>query len=211
MIRSPESVINEIIHWHEKYKVEDFAIYDDAFLTDSKNHAVPILEGIIGAGINVRFHTPNAIHIREISGRIADLMFRAGFQTIRLGLETTLFDNRSSLDSKVSEAEFKQAVLFLKEAGFSGRQIGAYLLVGLPGQETDSILESINTVKETGITPVSAYYSPIPHTGLWGNAVLCSRYDIESDPLFTNNAILPCRKEGFSWEIISFLKKLAGN
>jgi len=211
MIRTPGSVINEIIHWHEKYEVEDFAIYDDAFLTDSENHAVPILEGIIGAGINVRFHTPNAIHIREISARTADLMFKAGFQTIRLGLETTLFDNRSSLDCKVSEAEFKQSVLFLKEAGFSGRQIGAYLLVGLPGQETVSILESINTVKETGITPVSAYYSPIPHTGLWGNAVLCSRYDIESDPLFTNNAILPCRKEGFSWEVISFLKKLAGD
>lgn len=209
MIRTPESVINEIIHWHEKYNVEDFAIYDDAFLTDSKNHAVPILEGIIGAGINVRFHTPNAIHIREISGRTADLMFKAGFQTIRLGLETTLFDNRSSLDCKVSESEFKQAVLFLKEAGFSGRQVGAYLLVGLPGQETVSILESINTVKETGIKPVPAYYSPIPHTGLWEKAVFCSRYDIESDPLFTNNAILPCRKEGFSWEIISFLKKLA--
>ena len=211
MIRTPESVINEIMHWHEKYKVKDFAIYDDAFLADAKNHAIPILEGIIGAGINVRFHTPNAIHIREISVQTADLMFKGGFQTIRLGLETTLFEKRGSLDHKVSETEFKKAVLFLKEAGFSKNQVGAYLLVGLPGQETASIMESIKTVKETGITPVPAYYSPIPHTRLWKNAVFYSRYDIESDPLFTNNAILPCRKEGFSWEIISTLKKLAEN
>ncbi|MBU1713047.1 MAG: B12-binding domain-containing radical SAM protein [Proteobacteria bacterium] len=211
MLRTPESVINEIMHWHEKYKVEDFAIYDDAFLTDAKNHAIPILEGIIGAGINVRFHTPNAIHIREISGQTADLMFKAGFQTIRLGLETTLFENRTNLDRKVSEAEFKQAVIFLKKAGFSKNQVGAYLLAGLPGQDTDSITESIKTVRESGITPVPAYYSPIPHTGLWEKAIDCSRYDLEKDPVFTNNAIFPCRKEGFSWEIISLLKKLAGD
>ncbi len=209
MIRTPESVINEIKHWNEKYEVEDFALYDDAFLTDAQNHAIPILEGIIGAGINVRFHTPNAIHIREITKQTADLMFKAGFQTVRLGLETTLFDNRSRLDKKVSESEFRQSISFLKGAGFSKKQVGAYLLVGLPGQETESIIESVKTVKEIGITPVPTYYSPIPHTGLWKQAVLCSRYEIESDPIFTNNAILPCRKEGFSWEIISDLKKLA--
>ncbi|MFO7667654.1 MAG: radical SAM protein [Desulfobacterales bacterium] len=209
MIRTPESVINEIMHWHKKYKVEDFAFYDDAFLTDAKNHAIPILEGIIGAGINIRFHTPNAIHIREITKQTAELMFKAGFRTVRLGLETTLFESRSSLDRKVSEPEFRQSIFFLKEAGFSGKQVGAYLLVGLPGQETASIMASIKIVKETGITPIPAYYSPIPHTGIWENAVLSSRYDIESDPVFTNNAILPCRKEGFSWEIISLLKKLA--
>ncbi|RPH49783.1 MAG: radical SAM protein [Desulfobacteraceae bacterium] len=209
MLRTPESVINETVHWHEKYKVEDFALYDDAFLTDAKNHAVPILEGIIGTGIRVRFHTPNAIHIREITKQTADLMFKAGFQTVRLGLETTLFDKRSDLDRKVSEAEFYQAVLFLREAGFSKNQVGAYLLAGLPGQDTGSIIESIKTVRESGVTPIPAYYSPIPHTGLWEKAVLCSRYDLKNDPVFTNNAIFPCRNEGFSWEIISLLKKLS--
>lgn len=207
--RTPESVISEIMHWHKKYDVKDFAFYDDAFLTDAQNHAIPILEGIIGAGINAGFHTPNAIHIREISKRTADLMFKAGFQTVRLGLETALFENRSVLDRKVSETEFRQSISFLKEAGFSGKQVGAYLLAGLPGQEISSVIESIKTVKEMGITPVPAYYSPIPHTGLWEKAVLSSRYDIESDPVFTNNAVLPCCKDGFSWNFISTLKKLA--
>ncbi len=209
MLRSPESVITEIRYWHEKFKVEDFALYDDAFLTDADNHAVPILEGIIGTGIKLRFHTPNAIHIREITKQTADLMFKAGFQTVRLGLETTLFDKRSGLDHKVSEAEFYQAVLFLKESGFSKNQVGAYLLAGLPGQDTGSIIESIKTVKKTGITPIPAYYSPIPHTGLWEKALLSSRYDLKKDPVFTNNAIFPCSNERFSWEIISLLKKLS--
>ena len=80
------------------------------------------------------------------------------------------------------------AVLFLKKAGFSEKQVGAYLLAGLPGQSSESILESIKTVKEAGIMPIPAYYTPIPHTGLWKDAVLSSRYDLESDPIFTRLA-----------------------
>lgn len=211
MLRSPGSVIDEIVYWNGKYKVKDFAVYDDAFLTDAKNHAIPILEGIIEAGMDLKIHTPNAIHIREITERMAELMFKAGFQTIRLGLETTLFDKRDGLDCKVTEAEFRRAVLFLKKAGFSKKQVGAYLLAGLPGQSAEAIRESIKTVKEAGITPVPTYYTPIPHTELWKDAVLSSRYDLESDPVFTNNAILPCRREGFSWDIISTLKNLSEN
>ncbi len=210
MVRSPGSLIDEIMHWHKKYNVIDFALYDDAFLTDAKNHAIPALEEIIKKDIKVRFHTPNALHIREISDHTAKLMYKAGFETVRLGLETTLFD-KNRHDNKVSEFEFKQALMFLKEAGFSKKQIGAYLLAGLPGQDERIVVESIKEVTDSGITPIPVYYSPIPHTPLWGKAVHCSRYDLESDPIFTNNSILPCRKEGFSWEIISLLKNLASS
>jgi radical SAM superfamily enzyme YgiQ (UPF0313 family) len=86
--------------------------------------------------------------------------------------------------------------------------IGAYLLVGLPGQDIKSIESSIEIVRQNNVTPVLAYYSPIPHTTLWPEAVASSRYDLESDPVFTNNAILPCQKESFSWETLSYLKDL---
>jgi len=56
--------------------------------------------------------------------------------------------------------------------------------------------------------PVLATYSPIPKTKLWQRAVLASRYDLESDPVFTNNAIFPCQKEDFSWKIITHLKQM---
>jgi hypothetical protein len=67
----------------------------------------------------------------------------------------------------------------------------------------------MDMVKESGLTPVPAYYSPIPHTALWEKAVAASRYDLESDPIFTNNAIMPCQKEPFSWQNISNIKKAA--
>jgi radical SAM superfamily enzyme YgiQ (UPF0313 family) len=209
MTRGAKSIVKEIKFWHEKYQVKDFVFYDDALLVDSKQHAIPMMEEIIRAGLKVRFHTPNALHIREISKEVASLMFQAGFKTLRLGLETAMFDLRGEMDSKVGNKEFKQAVICLKEAGFRKEQIGAYLLAGLPGQDIGSIEFSIKEVLKQKITPVLAYYSPIPHTKLWSQAVASSRYELDTDPVFTNNAIFPCQKEYFSWEKISYLKSLA--
>ena len=207
--RSPESVIEEIKYWHRNYRVSDFVLYDDAFLVDAKQHAVPILEEVCRNGLNIRFHTPNALHIRGIDSTTAGLMYKAGFRTIRLGLETAEFNQRRAFDIKVSEAEFKRAVNCLIDAGFSKDQVGAYLLVGLPGQRFSSIERSIRTVIDSGITPVPAYYTPIPHTALWPIAAAASRYDIAADPIFTNNAIAPCSRKPFSWEMPARLKKLA--
>ncbi len=210
MLRSPESLVEEIKYWHERFDVEDFVFYDDALLVDIEKHAIPMFEGIINSNLNIRFHTPNAVHIRGISRLTAQLMYRAGFETLRLGLETAAFDTREELDAKVTEEEFKRAVTCLKSAGFHQKKIGVYLLVGLPEQEMASIENSINIVRQNNVTPVVAYYTPIPHTTLWPKAVASSRYDLESDPIFTNNAILPCQKKPFSWETISRLKHLTG-
>jgi radical SAM superfamily enzyme YgiQ (UPF0313 family) len=205
--RDPFSVVEEIQYWARYHSVKDFVFYDDALLLNGEEHAVPMLEKIVAAGLNVRFHTPNAVHIRGLTQSAARLMYEAGFKTLRLGLETTTTDESGKLDNKVTIEEFMAAVAFLKAAGFGKDQIGAYLLVGLPEQSRGSITASIQAVKKSGITPVPAYYSPIPHTPLWKKAVASSRYDLNADPIFTNNAILPCQQEVFSWDILSSLKK----
>ncbi len=206
--RSPESIITEIKYWHKNFMVKDFAFYDDALLVEGSQHIIPMLEEIIASGMDICFHTPNALHIREITGKIAALMFKAGFKTVRLGLETAAFDKRSEIDSKVTIDEFKRAVTYLLESGFDRKQLGAYILAGLPGQSIESIEKSITIVKKSGITPVPAYYTPIPHTAMWKKAVSSSRYNLVDDPVFTNNAIFPCQHDPFSWETISRLKQL---
>jgi radical SAM superfamily enzyme YgiQ (UPF0313 family) len=205
---SPDYVADEIAYWYRKHGVVDFAFYDDALMVDAQNHALPIFESVIDKQMPVKFHTPNAVHIRSMTKEAARLMKRAGFHTLRLGLETTAFEERSKLDGKVTEEEFFRAVGYLKSAGFEAGQIGAYLLVGLPHQTVTAVEASIKVVKASGITPVLAYYTPIPHTALWSEAVAVSRYDLEADPIYTNNAILPCQSESFSWQTLSGLKKL---
>jgi hypothetical protein len=74
-----------------------------------------------------------------------------------------------------------------------------------------AVERSIHAVQATDITPILAYYSPIPHTAMWPEAVAASRYDLAADPIFTNNSILPCQSETFNWGTISALKELASD
>ncbi len=206
MTMSPDRVVAEIGYWQDRFGTENFAFYDDALLVAPENHAIPMFEKIVASGRKFKFHTPNAVHIRAITPRIARLMRAAGVETLRLGLETVEFDKRD-MDRKVKEAEFTRAVVHLLDAGFKKEQVGAYLLVGLPGQDIASVERSIDIVKACGITPILAYYTPIPKTQMWDAARTASPYDLASDPIFTNNAIMPCRRTGFDWAELARLKQ----
>ncbi len=173
--RSVERVFEEICHWHHRYKVKNVAFYDDALLVNGPGHAYPLMEKIIQSDLDLFFHTPNALHIREVTPEAADLMFRAGFKSIRLGLETAAFSRTRRHDVKVCAHEFFRAVSALKHAGFKPGQIGAYLLCGLPDQNLDDVAESMAFVRNAGILPVLAHYSPIPHTPLWDTAITRAR------------------------------------
>jgi radical SAM superfamily enzyme YgiQ (UPF0313 family) len=199
--RPPDDVIEEIYYWHQQFQISDFAFYDDALLINSEKHLAIILEGILRRGIQVRFHTPNALHIAEISTEIAYLLHRSGFKTIRLGLETSLLELHDRLDRKVMEGDFERAARNLKCAGFSPRELGAYILMGLPGQNTDSVYESIGYAGHMGIPPYLAEYSPLPGTALWDEAQAHSDYDLASEPLFHNNTLISCWGHGERREV----------
>ena len=83
--------------------------------------------------------------------------------------------------------------------------MGVYILVGLPGQRVGEAEESIAFVREAGAKPILVEYSPIPHTPLFEKAKKGSQFDLENEPLFHNNSILPCHWEGFT---LSDYKKL---
>jgi hypothetical protein len=190
--RDPYHVLEEILYWHTDHGIQDYAFYDDALLFRAETHAAILLEEITRRDLPVRFHAPNALHVREITAEIALLLHRSGFRTIRLGLETADMEMHQHLDGKVSEGEFDRAVMNLRKAGFTKKDIGAYVLAGLPGQSVQSVLETIAFVGDRGATPYLAEYSPIPHTALWQKAVEHSRYDLISEPLFHNNTLMPC-------------------
>ena len=206
--RPPEEVIAEIEFWYRRYRVKDFAFYDDALLVNFENHLGLILEGLLQKGVKVRFHTPNALHVRLITRERARLLKRAGFKTLRLGFETVSSKRHRELDGKVEAEELKEAVEVLKEVGFSRQEIGIYLLWGLPCQDFSEVKASILFVGKLGATPYLAEYSPIPRTPLFETAKALSRYPLEEDPLFHNNSIFPCLKKP-DWDLIEDLKRLA--
>jgi len=205
--RDPFKVVDEIEYWITRYNIRNIAFYDDALLIEPFKHFIPIMREVIRRGIQCNFHTPNGLHIKEIDHEVTDLLFRGGFKMIRLGLETSNEKTQVETGSKVDNQDFKRAVRNLKRAGYSGEEIGVYVMVGLPGQRVREVEESIAFVKETGAKPILVEYSPIPHTPLFEKAKQMSPFDIENEPLFHNNSILPCQWDGFTMADFKRLKE----
>jgi len=191
-------VVEEIEYWTTDFHTSNIAFYDDALLIDPLEHFIPMMKEVIKRRIRCNFHTPNALHIREVGEEVAGLLFHGGFKTIRLGLETSNEASQIETGGKVDNQVFKQAIRHLKRAGYSGEEIGVYIMVGMPGQRVGEVEESIAFVKEAGAKPTLVEYSPIPHTSLFEKAKKISRFDLENEPLYHNNSILPCQWEGFT-------------
>jgi len=189
--RNPHEVVKEIEYWDKRRGVKDFIFYDDALLINPEDNFLIILEELIDKKLSIRLHTPNGIHVRMINQEIAQKMFQAGVETIRLGFETVDPHLQSETGGKVTNLEFKKAVDYLLEAGFKTSQIGAYLLIGLPGQNLQEVINSVRFVIDCGAHPRLAKFSAIPGTKIWNKAK--SHFNLKGvvDPLLHNDALLP--------------------
>lgn len=205
--RDPTRVVEEIGQCAVEYGVEDIAFYDDALLIDHE-FASALLQGIKEEDIKAHFHAPNGLHARGVTAEVAHLMNEVGFVTLRLSLETTSQERQRTTGGKLSTQEFQSALQNLRQAGYSPQEIGIYILAGLPGQGREEVEESIRFVQECGARPYLAEYSPIPGTPLWQEAVQCSPFDLQGEPLFHNNTILPCRWDGLGWDDLQALKAM---
>ncbi|MEN6420943.1 MAG: radical SAM protein [Smithella sp.] len=210
--RNPVKIADEIEYWQRKSGVINFSFYDDALLVRPKEMIIPLLEEIKKRGLSCHFHCPNGLHLREINQEMAERLYCSGFKTIRFGFETSDLNRQIQTGGKVKNEELRLAVNFLKNAGYKTIDIGIYLLCGIPGQSASEVKNSIDFVLECGAKPILAEYSPIPGTKMWEDAVACSSFDIQREPLYHNNSLLPCRNNDFSYSVYAELKKkLRGN
>jgi len=207
--RNPEEVVKEIEYWNKKRGVKDFVFYDDALLINSEDNFLFILEGLINRKQAIRLHTPNGVHARMINKKIAVKMHQAGVETIRLGFETVDPQVQFETGGKITNFEFKKAVDCLLEAGFKSSQIGAYLLIGIPGQNVQEIIDSIHFVIDCGAHPRLAKFSTIPGTKVWDEAKSYFNLKGDVDPLFHNDALLPYLSPNITDKVYQQIKSIA--
>lgn len=206
--RDPLRVAGEIEFWRRR-GIRNFSIYDDAFLIRPGEMAIPLMREIIARGIDCRFHCPNGLHLREVTEETAALMRKSGFATLRFGFETSAPTRQVETGGKVKGEDLFSAVARLKAVGYPGREIGVYLLCGLPGQQASEIRDSIEFVKSSGARPILAEFSPIPGIAIWEECRKRSRFDLD-EPLFHNNTLLPCAASGLTNAVLRDLKQMCG-
>lgn len=207
---SVQRIFDAMLRFHEDTGIRDFAFYDDALLLNGRVALKELLKRALRTGLRLRFHTPNALHVRALADPSwCRLLFEAGFVTVRLGLETASAERQRLWGGKTDLKMFHQAMDNLHRAGFSSKNIGVYLLAGVPQQTPEEVAEAIEVVQKAQAQPFVAEFSPIPGTPIWLEAVKISAYPLEAEPLTHNNSFFACRRAGFRREDLAALKRLA--
>ncbi len=186
--RGLSEVLTEI-DYQAALGARDFAFYDDALLLEKENFFYPLCRELSTRyGNKLRLHTPNGLHVRQIDARCAAALAENNFRTIRLSLESV--DPKVAADSsgKVARGEYAAAVKNLRAAGYSREDCETYILLGLPGQDTASVRETIDFVWQNGGTPKLAEFSPIPGTPYFEEAAQ-KLPALRTAPLLQNNSV----------------------
>jgi hypothetical protein len=105
---------------------------------------------------------------------------------VRLSLETVDPIRQEITGGKVTTGAFAQAISHLHAAGYGARELGAYILAGLPDQSLAEVEETVRYVHGLGVQAKLALFSPIPGT-VDGDGAL----EPGVDPLLHNNTVYP--------------------
>ncbi len=185
--RRPLERVIEDFEYQKNLSIKDIAFYDDALLLDKENYFYPLTE-IIAKESDIRMHTPNGLHVRQIDEKCAHILYERNFRTLRLSLESIDPKVAHAGSDKVERKEYCRAVKNLHDAGYTDKDCETYILVGLPGQNIQSVKDTISFVKDCGAVPKLAEYSPIPGTAYFEEAAV-SIPELRNEPLMQNNTV----------------------
>lgn len=186
--RTVSDVLREI-DFQVRLGAKDIAFYDDALLLDKTRYFYPLCRELNSRyKSEIRLHTPNGLHVREIDAECAEMLKGTGFETIRLSLESVDPKMADVSSGKVAREEYAKALRHLLNAGYSSEDCETYILLGLPGQSIDSVKETINFVHSSGGKPRLAEFSPIPGTPSF-EAAAARMPELKKEPLLHNNSV----------------------
>ncbi|MFN7181110.1 MAG: B12-binding domain-containing radical SAM protein [Planctomycetota bacterium] len=206
--RDATSFIKELEIYTNR-NISDVAFYDDALLWKHQRFVDEILSKIIEKNFRVRFHTPNGIHAKEVDINLARKLFQANFKTLNIGLETTDEEHQKTISSgKVTNEEFERCVRNLKQAGFGEKNLKAYVMIGLPEQSVEEIINTFEFVYKLDIRFYVSQFSPVPGTVEFKKAVELYGLD-PTEPLNTNKTAYPLRHRVISFEIYEKIRNFA--
>ncbi len=170
---------------------KNIAFYDDALLFHADQALVPFLEAAMKAGIQVSFHTPNALNARLMTAELARLMVRAGFASFFFGLESADSSWQRSTGGKIDSDEFVTAVTHLRAAG--ARSILTYIIIGHPESDHQDLERSIHFAYQCGTRVLLSEFSPIPGTA---DGKKSERWADLDEPLSHNKTAFAIRRLG---------------
>ncbi len=161
--RSPENIAEEMEEVRYKWGYRRIWFADELFIA-SKRHVLRLCEEIEGRGIDVEWECLSRVDLFD--AEVARAMKKAGCYKVIFGLESGDDDVLNRLMNK--RIKVSQSVAAVKTAKRAGLRVGAFFILGYPGETNETMLR---TIKLASSLPLD-YFSmtvpyPLPGTGLY--------------------------------------------
>ena len=164
-MRSPENVVEELVHLKTKLGV-NFVEFNDILFTANRRRAERIFELLIKENLGIRF----AFKARapEINDHFVDLARRAGAAQIGFGVESGSQEILERMNKKTTVEQCAKGIETVRRAGI--RCHTGYVL-GYPGETPDTIRQTVDFILKTKPTTVTIdVLLPYPDTPVYHEA-----------------------------------------
>ena len=198
--RSAKSVVDEIEYILEHPTVTDIWFHDDAFLLNEKR-AVAICDELIKRGVKARFIC--SARFKPLSKKTVDRLEEAGFYKVMFGLESGAENVMRTMHKGVTRDDARRAIRLFKD---SKVLVAVFLIIGLPGETDETILETGAFIQE--LQKIKYFhYNDISTAFVFPGSELYELSDIEDDYWLTDGEVPFYTKEN-SFEKLKSMKQM---
>jgi radical SAM superfamily enzyme YgiQ (UPF0313 family) len=163
--RSVESVVEELKVLKKRYGIKRFSIIDDEF-TLSKKYAQSVCEGLIEAGLNLKWDCPVGVRLDSLTPQLLEVMERSGCESLAVGIESGNERIQGLIKKRVTVDTIRERAKMI--AGSSRIRITGYFMIGFLDEKPEEILDTIKLACELPL--VRANFNvviPIPGTAIF--------------------------------------------
>lgn len=159
--RSPKNVVDEIEMLIREYGINYISFQDDEF-TLQRRRTIELCQEMLDRGINIGWSC--STRVNTIDREQLEWMTKSGCNLIALGIESGSPKILKTIGKKITVEQIVTAYNLLDEFGLSR---GVYMMVGNPGEDKETVRETIELIKRLGLdVPSVAVAEVYPGTQL---------------------------------------------
>jgi radical SAM superfamily enzyme YgiQ (UPF0313 family) len=164
--RSPESIVEELRQVQQQYQVRNFYFIDDLFTIDLRR-LEKIMDYFIEQKMDIRWRC--LARVDRVNPELLKKMYAAGCRQIHYGIESGNTDVLKATAKHISLEQVRRSIEWTAESGIDSK---GYFILGLPGDNEDSMEETIEFASSLPLTEAMfSIATPFPGTRLWDELV----------------------------------------
>lgn len=162
--RSVKNIIEEILNLYQNRKIREFHIIDDNFTLD-KQFAKDILKEIVKLKLHASFSVPNGVRLDTLDLELLNLMKRAGFYLISVGIESGSDRILKLMNKHLLTKAIKEKIALIKKSGLSA---AGFFIIGYPNETEKEIQKTIKFSLALGLLRANFFlFTPLPGTKIY--------------------------------------------